>query len=152
MYNRYQDAMALVHKYGKPDLFITMTCNPSWDEITEELLAGQTHQDRPDLTTRIFRAKLENMRTRNDPNFAKFLKDIGDGVATTYGNDMVRIPDEMVIPWAGDNSIALLFNAIYPNIHENAFDRNYMVERAILAPTNESVDAINNVAITSFPG
>jgi hypothetical protein len=24
----YQDAMAIVRKYGKPDLFITMTCNP----------------------------------------------------------------------------------------------------------------------------
>ena len=29
----YQDAMALVRKYGKPDLFIAMTANPEWDEI-----------------------------------------------------------------------------------------------------------------------
>jgi hypothetical protein len=25
----YQDSMALVRKFGKPDLFITMTCNPN---------------------------------------------------------------------------------------------------------------------------
>ncbi|KAL6207830.1 hypothetical protein ACLB2K_018783 [Fragaria x ananassa] len=62
MHQRYQDAMALVQKYGKPDIFLTMTCNPNWDEIKAELLPGQTSQDRPDLCTRIFRAKLENLK------------------------------------------------------------------------------------------
>lgn len=28
MQQNYQDAMATVRKYGKPDLFITFTCNP----------------------------------------------------------------------------------------------------------------------------
>ncbi|XP_028094699.1 uncharacterized protein LOC114294746 [Camellia sinensis] len=54
MYQRYQDAMALVQKYGKPDLFLTMTCNPNWPEIKAELLPGQSPHDRPDLLTRIF--------------------------------------------------------------------------------------------------
>ncbi|XP_068340932.1 uncharacterized protein [Pyrus communis] len=62
MYQRYQDAMTLVQRFGKPDLFITMTCNPSWEEIKSELLAGQTPQDRPDLLTRVFRAKLEQLK------------------------------------------------------------------------------------------
>lgn len=30
MQMRYQDAMAIVRVHGKPDLFITMTCNPKW--------------------------------------------------------------------------------------------------------------------------
>lgn len=38
----YQDAMAIVRKMGKPDLFITMTCNLKWVEITRELQPGQT--------------------------------------------------------------------------------------------------------------
>lgn len=54
---RQQDAMAYVHKFGKPDLFLTMTCNPSWQEITDELLPGQSAADRPDLTTRVFDLK-----------------------------------------------------------------------------------------------
>ncbi|XP_061999597.1 uncharacterized protein LOC133716991 [Rosa rugosa] len=62
MHQRYQDAMALVQKYGKPDIFLTMTCNPNWEEITAELLPGQVAQDRPDLTTRIFRAKFEELK------------------------------------------------------------------------------------------
>lgn len=59
---RYLDVMALIQKYGKPDIFLTMTCNPNWEEITCELEFGQTPQDRPDLIVHIFRAKLEEMK------------------------------------------------------------------------------------------
>lgn len=41
MANQFQDAMGLVRKFGKPDLFITMTCNPKWTEITAELRDGE---------------------------------------------------------------------------------------------------------------
>lgn len=54
--------MALVQRYGKPDLFITMTCSPHWEEITRELGPGQTPQDRPDLVARVFKAKLEDLK------------------------------------------------------------------------------------------
>ncbi|EEE53147.1 hypothetical protein OsJ_35966 [Oryza sativa Japonica Group] len=45
--------MALVQNYRKPDVFLIMTINPKWDEITCELEPGQTPQDHPDLVTRI---------------------------------------------------------------------------------------------------
>jgi hypothetical protein len=51
----YMDAMALVRKYEKPDIFLTMTCNPNWREIRDNLLQGQTAQDRPNLVVRVFR-------------------------------------------------------------------------------------------------
>uniref|UniRef100_K3Y1Y3 ATP-dependent DNA helicase n=1 Tax=Setaria italica TaxID=4555 RepID=K3Y1Y3_SETIT len=62
MRRRYMDAMALVRKFGKPDIFLTMTCNPNWDEIKNELYPGQSPQDRPDLVSRVFRAKLEELK------------------------------------------------------------------------------------------
>jgi hypothetical protein len=64
MKRRYMDAMALVRRFGKPDIFLTMTCNPKWDEITCELYPGQTPQDRPDLIDRVFRAKLEELKDK----------------------------------------------------------------------------------------
>ena len=64
MRRRYMDAMALVCKYGKPDIFLTMTCNPNWDEIRNELYPGQSAQDRLDLVSRVFRAKLEAMKIK----------------------------------------------------------------------------------------
>ncbi|KAM3326614.1 hypothetical protein P3S67_001740 [Capsicum chacoense] len=54
--------MALFQEFGRPDLFITMTSNPKWPEIQEELLTGQLTQDRPDLVTRVFGAKLQDLK------------------------------------------------------------------------------------------
>ncbi|KAH9108023.1 hypothetical protein AeMF1_016693, partial [Aphanomyces euteiches] len=58
MRQRYLDAMAIVRKYGRPDLFISVTCNPKWVEIDRELeLAKEDYgfkrppSDRPDLLT-----------------------------------------------------------------------------------------------------
>ena len=61
MYQLYQNAMAIVRHFGKPDIFITFTCNPKWPEITRELLPYQIASDRPDLTTRVFHMKLQEM-------------------------------------------------------------------------------------------
>jgi hypothetical protein len=62
MKKRHMDAMVLVQMYGKPDIFLTMTCNPNSQEIQDALLPGQTSQDRPDIAVRVFRAKLEMMK------------------------------------------------------------------------------------------
>ena len=61
MQQNYQDAMAIVANHGKPDLFITMTCNPKWREITENLLPGQRASDRPDIVARVFHMKLSEL-------------------------------------------------------------------------------------------
>lgn len=55
----YQDAMTIVRHFGKPDLFITFTCNPQWPEIKAELMEGQNPSDRNDLTVRVFNIKLQ---------------------------------------------------------------------------------------------
>jgi hypothetical protein len=52
-----QDALALARFYRSIDLFITVTCNPTWLEITRELFPGQTAADRPDLCARVFNMK-----------------------------------------------------------------------------------------------
>nr|XP_027077124.1 uncharacterized protein LOC113700896 [Coffea arabica] len=62
MKSRYVDAMALVQKFGKPDLFITMTCNPSWPEIKNLMLPTDEAHNRPDLLSRIFHAKLDVLK------------------------------------------------------------------------------------------
>ncbi len=73
----YQDAMAKVRKFGKPDLFVTFTCNRKWKEITDALLLGQIAKDRLELVTRVFNLKLDAL-----------LKDIKDGV---LGNVIAKI-------------------------------------------------------------
>jgi ATP-dependent DNA helicase PIF1 len=57
----YQDAMAGVRVHGKPDLFLTITTNPNWPEIKNELIEGQTPKERSDLIARVFRLKLTTL-------------------------------------------------------------------------------------------
>ena len=57
MAQKYQDAMCIVGEFGTPDLFITMTANPKWDEITEQLESYETATDRPDIVARDYNAK-----------------------------------------------------------------------------------------------
>lgn len=48
----------MAHALGKPSLFITLTCNPHWREITAALEPGQTWEDRADVVNRVFQLKL----------------------------------------------------------------------------------------------
>nr|XP_016488215.1 PREDICTED: uncharacterized protein LOC107808225 [Nicotiana tabacum] len=57
------DVIALVQRFGKPDMFITMTYNPTWPEIKEHLWTTDETQNRPDLISRVFRAKVEELKT-----------------------------------------------------------------------------------------
>ena len=51
---QFQDGMAICHESHKPDLFITMTCNPHWDETQ---LNGASVQDRTYVVARVFKQK-----------------------------------------------------------------------------------------------
>ena len=61
MYQNYQDAMTIVTKHGKPDIFLTITANPRWPEIQENLLPNQSANDRPDIVSRVFHLKLKEL-------------------------------------------------------------------------------------------
>jgi hypothetical protein len=61
MHQYAQDAMSYVRQYGRPDLFITFTCNPAWDQIKEHLLPGQSSADHHDITARVFKQKLKSL-------------------------------------------------------------------------------------------
>jgi hypothetical protein len=61
MQQNFQDAMAIVCKFGKPDLFLTFTCNPRLPEIVNNLKPNQQLQDRPDLVARVFKLHLKEL-------------------------------------------------------------------------------------------
>ncbi len=53
--------MAILRHFRKPDSFITFTGNPYCKEIQEALLSRQSAYDRPDVTSRVFRIKLNKL-------------------------------------------------------------------------------------------
>ncbi|XP_052107741.1 uncharacterized protein LOC127740617 isoform X1 [Arachis duranensis] len=64
MFNNCKDAFAICKYAGYPSFFITITCNPEWDEI-KRLLRGTRFkaEDRPDILARIFSIKLGELIT-----------------------------------------------------------------------------------------
>ncbi|UYV64029.1 hypothetical protein LAZ67_2006361 [Cordylochernes scorpioides] len=61
MHEYAQDCMAYLRKYGRPDLFITFTCNPEWPEIKLMQFPTQGAFVRHDLVARIFQLKVTKL-------------------------------------------------------------------------------------------
>ena len=57
MKQAYQDAIEIWGKHGKPIFFLTFTCNPKRQEITDNILSYKTASDRPDIVARVFNQK-----------------------------------------------------------------------------------------------
>ncbi|PIA35178.1 hypothetical protein AQUCO_03600084v1 [Aquilegia coerulea] len=94
----------------------------------------------------------ENMRARSDPSFSEYLLHIGDGLQPCILDDMIQLPHDMLIPWEGDDPLTDLLHAVFPSLHDNAFDRNYIIQRAIVTTTNQYADSVNDKIVWSFPG
>ena len=54
MYKHYLDALAICRECQKFDLLITITCNPKWDAVKENLFPGQQPKKRVDIVDRVF--------------------------------------------------------------------------------------------------
>lgn len=69
MHSKAQDGLTYVRVFGRPDLFITFTCNPRWEEIINNLIKEphlpssqqQKQEHRHDITARVFNLKLKKM-------------------------------------------------------------------------------------------
>ncbi|KAL5137572.1 Replication protein A DNA-binding subunit A [Glycine soja] len=58
----YFDGMAICGHLGFPDLFLTMTCNPTWPEIQCKVTQSNlTPNNCPDIITRVFKIKLNQL-------------------------------------------------------------------------------------------
>ena len=58
LYKHYLDALAIATRYKKFDIFMTMTANPKWVGVQENLFPKQQACDRPDIVNKVFKRKL----------------------------------------------------------------------------------------------
>lgn len=70
------DALAVAASLGVPTFFVTITCNPMWEEIQEQLRPGQTFADRPVVVARVFKQKLSQLLSLLNTMFASTGKPI----------------------------------------------------------------------------
>ncbi|XP_038701878.1 uncharacterized protein LOC119998611 [Tripterygium wilfordii] len=79
--------------------------------------------------------------------FADWIVQIGDGVVNTDDeNGWIEIPNDILLE-PGPNAFQTVVDSIYPGLAEHYNDTKYLKERAILAPTNEVVDDINQFMV-----
>lgn len=52
--------MAVIRSFGKPDLFLTVTCNPKWEEIQNEII-GVENSQKLTIIARVFNIKLKEI-------------------------------------------------------------------------------------------
>ncbi|KAG7977529.1 hypothetical protein I3843_05G036100 [Carya illinoinensis] len=96
---------------------------------------------------------IENMRSRLDPDFCRYLIEVGNGNEPITVKDMIKIPTEMLIQYNNDaESLNYLLEAIFEDISNYSNNLIEMTNRTILTPKNHSVDEINVIIIEKFPG
>ncbi|XP_010479356.2 PREDICTED: uncharacterized protein LOC104758217 [Camelina sativa] len=85
--------------------------------------------------------------------FSEWILKLGDGKLSqpNNGEAVIDIPGDMLLM---DNldPIVSITNAIYPSLLQNLKDVNFFKGRAILCPTNEVVQEINNHIMDILPG
>ncbi|XP_076893583.1 uncharacterized protein LOC143545616 [Bidens hawaiensis] len=85
--------------------------------------------------------------------FAKWLLNIGEGNvgSSNDGVAMIELLNDLLIKDSVD-PISKLFDFVYSDILQNYGNQHYFQDRAILAPTKEIFDEINDSLLKFFPG
>lgn len=130
-----QDAMTYVRKFGRPDLFITFTCNPSWDEIKKLLLNGQSASDRHDIVARVFNQKLKKLM-----DFIIKYKIFGDVQCWIYCIEWQKrgLPHAHILIWLKEKihptEIDKIISAELPNQNEDQLLYKIVTKHMIHGP------------------
>ncbi|XP_048501574.1 uncharacterized protein LOC125497902 [Beta vulgaris subsp. vulgaris] len=94
-------------------------------------------------------------------DFSEWILNIGDGEAgepndgeagePNDGEGCVEISDDILID-GGDDPIAAVVDNTYPDIEVHLWEATYFQERAILAPTHDIVETVNDHVLSQLPG
>ncbi|XP_057760662.1 uncharacterized protein LOC130981039 [Arachis stenosperma] len=86
-------------------------------------------------------------------SFSDWILQIGEGQCGITENDknIVEISSDLIVPIIGD-PVANIVNIVYPNIVKNYGSQTFFQNKAILAPTVEVVEEINNYIVSILPG
>lgn len=93
------------------------------------------------------------MRAQLDSSFSEYLLRIENGIELLHSCNMIKFPDEMVIPRDNETtSLGNLINVMFPELNTYPHNIEAMINIIILSPKNENIDFINTMLIEEFPG
>lgn len=85
--------------------------------------------------------------------FFKWILDLGDGKINEPNNGecVIQIPKDLLITKSTD-PIESIVSEVYGESFKDSRDPRFFQERAILCPTNENVDVVNNYMLDRLTG
>ena len=87
--------------------------------------------------------------------FSKWILDIGEGKIPYVAKDgedepsWITVPHELLLP-ADDDKLAAIVQSVYPNFESRYKNPTYLSQRAILFPTKELTDIVNEYMVLWF--
>ncbi|XP_004501122.1 uncharacterized protein, partial [Cicer arietinum] len=93
-----------------------------------------------------------NAYTNDIKDFADWMLDIGNGKhdSNELGESIINIPEDLLVT-NSQNPLLSLFELTYPLLLQNINNLKYYEERAILAPTHDTVDIVNDYILSLIP-
>jgi len=90
---------------------------------------------------------------REIEDFSKWILAVGEGKLNqpNDGVTQIQIPDYILIP-EGDNPIESIIKAVYGTSFAEERDQKFFQDRAILCPTNDDVNSINDHMLSKLTG
>ena len=99
-------------------------------------------------------SNLQSVDEQETTTFAKWILDIGNGIIG-HENDgydaTIEIPAHLLII-EYDDLISAIVKSTFPDLHQHHNNPQFFKSRAILASTNETVEQINDYALSFIPG
>lgn len=86
-------------------------------------------------------------------DFAEWILKVGNGQLSepNDGEVDIDIPDDLLIK-SDQDPLSDIINCIYPDYLARLYEKNYFEDRAILAPTHDTVNLINETMLNTLPG
>jgi len=140
----FRQILPVIPKGGRADIVhATINSSPLWSvckvlKLTENMRLKSGLDDH------------ENDRLTE---FAKWILDIGDGKVgdVNDGEATIEIPPDIIVQNSG-NPIGDIVSATYPDLLPNLENNSFFDDRAILAPTLEIVEKVNDYVMSLIPG
>ena len=91
-----------------------------------------------------------NMRSRSNTIFSHFLLHVGNGDEPIIDEDMIEIPNEMLIKYGDEENPEEFFINEFHLLKDHAYSIEYIIKQDILATKNDNVDMLNEKLIEIF--
>ena len=134
----FKQVLPVVLKGLRADIVdASLTSSHLWDVICKM-----------ELTENIRLKKTKHANKELQKKYSKWIEKVGEGLCASQ-DDWITIPEFLLTK---KRTVSQFAEEIFPKLNERIDEKDYFKDRAILAPTNEMVDLINDIMTEKMPG